>query len=131
MLDLRAGDIIKVFRKVKEGNKERTQIFEGIIISVKGMQSSSPMVTVRRIAYGTGVEITVPLYSPSIEKVERVKRAGTRKSKLYYLRKKGFKLSKLKMKELGEFVAAEEEKKYEIQDEIEKDENQDESEAQH
>jgi large subunit ribosomal protein L19 len=105
--ELKSGDIVKIHRKIKEGNKERVQIFEGIIISVKGKQSSSPMATVRRVAHGTGVEVTIPLYSPTIEKIEKVKRARTRKAKLYYLRKKGFKLSKLKMKELDQFVVEE------------------------
>lgn len=105
--DLKSGDIVKIHRKIKEGDKERIQIFEGIIVSIKGKQSSSPMVTVRRVSFGTGVEITVPLYSPAISKIEVVKRAKVRRSKLYYLREKGFRLSKLKMKELGQFVAKE------------------------
>lgn len=106
--ELRTGDIIKVHRKIKEGNKERIQVFEGIVIAIKGKQSSSPMVTVRRVSFNVGVEITVPLYSPAISKVEVVKRAKVRRSKLYYLRKKGFRMSKLKMKELDKFVAKEE-----------------------
>jgi len=111
--DLKSGDIVKIHRKIKEGDKERIQIFEGIIVSVKGKQSSSPMITVRRVSFGTGVEITVPLYSPAISKIEVVKRAKVRRSKLYYLREKGFRLSKLKMKELGQFIAEEEEPKEE------------------
>ena len=107
--DLKSGDIVKIHRKIKEGDKERVQIFEGIIVSIKGKQSSSPMVTVRRVSFGTGVEITVPLCSPAISKIEVVKSAKVRRSKLYYLREKGFRLSKLKMKELGQFVAKEEE----------------------
>ncbi|MFA5926187.1 MAG: 50S ribosomal protein L19 [Parcubacteria group bacterium] len=107
--DLRAGDIVKIHRKIKEGNKERVQVFEGIVVSIKGKQSSSPMVTVRKISFGVGIEITVPLYSPVISKIEAVKRAQTRQSKLYYLRKRDFRLSKLKMKELDKFVAKEEE----------------------
>jgi large subunit ribosomal protein L19 len=107
--DLKSGDIVKIHRKIKEGDKERIQIFEGIIVSIKGKQSSSPMATVRRVSFGTGVEITVPLASPAISKIEIVKRARVRRSKLYYLREKGFRLSKLKMKELGQFVTKEEE----------------------
>jgi len=107
MPELRSGDIVKVYRKVKEGGKERTQVFEGIVIAVKGKQSSSPMVTVRRVSSGVGVEITVPIYSPLVEKIEVVKRVKTRKSKLYYLRRKDFKLSKLKTKELDKFVTEE------------------------
>lgn len=104
---LRSGDIVKVYRKVKEGEKERTQIFEGIIISIKGKQSSSPMITVRKVSFGVGVEITVPIFSPLVEKIEVVKKTKTRQSKLYYLRRKEFKLSKLKMKELEQFVTEE------------------------
>ena len=107
MPELRSGDIVKVYRKVKEGEKERTQVFEGIVIAVKGKQSSSPMVTVRRVSSRVGVEITVPIYSPLVEKIEVVKRIKTRKSKLYYLRRKDFKLSKLKTKELDKFITKE------------------------
>ena len=110
---LKSGDIVKIHRKIKEGDKERIQIFEGIIVSVKGKQSSSPMITVRRVSFGTGVEITIPLYSPAISKIEVVKSAKVRRSKLYYLREKGFRLSKLKMKELGQFIAEEEKSKEE------------------
>jgi large subunit ribosomal protein L19 len=106
--DLQSGDIVKIHRKIKEGDKERIQIFEGIIVGIKGKQSSSPMITVRRVSFGTGVEIVIPLYSPAISKIEVVKSAKVRRSKLYYLREKGFRLSKLKMKELGKFVAKDE-----------------------
>jgi len=107
MPELRSGDIVKVYRKVKEGGKERVQVFEGIVIAIKGKQSSSPMVTVRRVSFGVGVEITVPVYSPLVEKIEVVKRVKTRKSKLYYLRRQDFKLSKLKVKELDKFITEE------------------------
>ncbi len=121
---LKSGDIVKIHRKIKEGDKERVQIFEGIIVSIKGKQSSSPMVTVRRVSFGTGVEITVPLYSPAISKIEVVKSAKVRRSKLYYLREKGFRLSKLKMKELGQFVHPKEEPKTKEKNEETKSEGQ-------
>lgn len=105
--DLKAGDIVKVHRKIKEGEKERIQIFEGIVIGVKGRQSSSPTATIRRVSFGTGVEITIPLHSPAISKIEVVKRAKVRRAKLYYLRKKGIRISKLKTKELAEFAVEE------------------------
>jgi len=107
-VDLNAGDIVKIHRKIKEGEKERVQVFEGIVISVKGKQSSSPMATIRRVSFGTGVEITVPVHSPAISKIEIVKQAKVRRAKLYYLRKKGLRISKLKTKELEKFVAEEE-----------------------
>ena len=108
--DLKAGDIVKIHRKIKEGEKERIQVFEGIVVGVKGRQSSSPTVTVRRISFGTGVEITVPLHSPAISKIEIVKQARVRRAKLYYLREKGMRISKLKTKELAKFVVEEEKK---------------------
>jgi len=106
--DLKAGDIVKIHRKIKEGEKERVQVFEGIVLGVKGKQSSSPMATVRRVSFGTGVEITVPLHSPAISKIEILKRAKVRQAKLYYLRGKGIRISKLKTKELAKFVVEEE-----------------------
>ena len=116
---IKAGDIVKIHRKIKEGDKERIQVFEGIVISVKGSQSSSPMATVRRVSFGTGVEITVPVYSPAISKIEILKNAKVRRSKLYYLRQKGMKISKLKMKELAPFVAEEEEIVMEAAEDVE------------
>ena len=107
MPEFRSGDIVKVHRKVKEGEKERTQIFEGIIISLKGKQSSSPMITVRKVSFGVGVEITIPIFSPLVEKIEVVRKAKTRQGKLYYLWRKNFKPSKVKMKKLDQFVAEE------------------------
>src|SRR5665648_202957 len=115
--DLNAGDIVKVHRKIKEGGKERVQVFEGIIVSVKGKQRSSPMATIRRVAFGIGVELTVPVLSPRIAKIEIVKQAKVRRSKLYYLRDKGIRISKLKTKELAKFVV-EEEKKPEPEKEV-------------
>lgn len=109
--EVKAGDIVKIHRKIKEGNKERIQVFEGIVIAVKGKQSSSPMITVRKVSFGVGIEITVPVFSPSISKIEVVKRAKVRRSKLYYLRRKNFKVSKLKTKELEKFIAEDEEEK--------------------
>lgn len=98
-LDLRAGDVVKVHRKIKEGEKERIQIFEGMIIAVKGGQSSSSMITVRKVSNGTGVEIVVPVHSPAIEKVELVKRAKVRRAKLYYIRDKAAKALRFKFKD--------------------------------
>ena len=107
--EIRAGDVVKIHRKIIESGKERIQVFEGIVISVKGRQSSSLMATVRRVSFGIGVEITIPLFSPTISKIEVVKSAKVRRAKLYYLRDKGIRISKLKTKELEKFVAKEEE----------------------
>lgn len=108
MPDFKAGDVVKVFRKIKEGEKERIQVFEGIIIAIKGKQSSSPMITVRKVSGGVGVELILPVFSPSIEKIELVKRAQVRRSKLYYLRDISVKKSRMKYKDLSEFIAKEE-----------------------
>lgn len=109
MPKLQSGDIVKVYRKIKEGSKERTQMFEGIIIAVKGRQSSSPMITVRKVSSGIGVELILPVYSPMIEKIELVKRAKVRRAKLYYIRKKSAKSLRMKYKDLADFAKKEEE----------------------
>lgn len=105
---LGAGDVVKVYRKIKEGEKERIQIFEGIIIAVKGNQSSSPMITVRKVSDGIGVELILPIFSSSIEKIELVKRAKVRRSKLYYLRGLTTKQSRMKYKNISDFLIKEE-----------------------
>jgi len=112
-LDFQAGDVVKVYRKIKEGDKERTQMFEGIIIATRGRQSSSPTITVRKVSNGVGVELVLPILSPNIEKIEVVKRAKVRRSKLYYLRELTAKKSRLKYKGLEEFVKPEEKKEEE------------------
>ena len=84
-LTLNIGDTVKVYNKIKEGNKERIQVFEGTIIR-KQRGGSNETFTVRRVAYGTGVEKTFPVHSPRIEKVEIVRHGKVRRAKLYYLR---------------------------------------------
>lgn len=106
--DFQAGDVVKVYRKIKEGDKERTQVFQGIIISIKGKQSSSPMITVRKVSDSFGVELILPIFSPGIEKIELIKRAKIRRSKLFYLRGLTAKKSRMKYKELAEFIPDEE-----------------------
>ena len=96
---VRVGDTVKLHLKIKEGEKERTQIFEGVVIAKKG-SGLGCTITVRKISYGVGVEKIVPLHSPLLEKIEVVKRGTVRKSKLYYLRKRvgrrALKVEKLK-----------------------------------
>ena len=113
--EMQSGDVVKVHRKIKEGEKERIQIFEGIIIAVKGRQSSSPTITVRKVSNGVGVEIIVPVYSPQIEKIEMVKRAKVRRAKLYYIREKTAKALRLKYKDLSEFGKIEEKKEASVE----------------
>lgn len=97
----RAGDVVKVFRKIIEGGKERTQVFEGMVIAVKGNQSSSSMITVRKVSNGVGVEIVIPVQSPTIEKIELVKRAKVRQAKLYFVRERSAKSLKMKYTDLS------------------------------
>ena len=94
-LTLNVGDTVKVYNKIKEGNKERTQVFEGTIIR-KQRGGSNETFTVRRVAYGTGVEKTFPVHSPRVEKVEIVRRGKIRRSKLYYLRDRVGKATRVK-----------------------------------
>lgn len=86
--DIQTGDTIRIHRKITEEGKERVQVFEGLVIAKKGGQSSSPMITVRKSSFGVGVELILPLYSPTIEKIDLIKRAKTRRSKLYFVRNK-------------------------------------------
>lgn len=85
IVDFNTGDTVKVHVKVKEGNRERIQVFEGIVIKRQGGGISETF-TVRRISYGVGVERTFPLHSPKIEKLEVVRRGKVRRARLYYLR---------------------------------------------
>ncbi len=84
--DFRSGDTVKVHQKVKEGDKERTQIFEGLVIARKHGKGTDATFTVRKVTAGVGVEKTYPLHSPWIEKVEVVRRTKARRSKLYFVR---------------------------------------------
>src|SRR3989344_3730752 len=94
--EFKAGDMAKVYQKIKEGEKERIQIFEGIVLARKHGKGASASFTVRKIAAGVGVEKTYPLHSPLIEKIEVMKRTKTRRSKLYYVRTAKGKRAKMK-----------------------------------
>ena len=94
---LKVGDTVKVHVKIKEGNRERIQIFEGIIIKKQGGGLNETF-TVRRISYGVGVEKTFLLHAPSTEKVEVVRVGKARRAKLYYLRDRVGKAAKTKEK---------------------------------
>lgn len=83
--DFRPGDTVRVHAKVVEGNRERIQIFEGVVISRKG-QGISEMYTVRKISGGVGVERTFPIHTPRVDKIEVVRYGKVRRAKLYYLR---------------------------------------------
>ncbi|KXG79014.1 50S ribosomal protein L19 [Thermotalea metallivorans] len=91
------GDTVKVHLKVKEGNRERIQVFEGVVLKRQngGLRETF---TVRRISYGVGVERTLPLHSPKIEKIEVVRKGKVRRAKLNYLRERTGKAAKVKEK---------------------------------
>lgn len=91
------GDTVKVHYRVKEGTRERIQIFEGTVIKRQGGGARETF-TVRRISYGVGVERTFPLHSPRIEKMEVTRKGKVRRSKLYYLRGRQGKAAKVKEK---------------------------------
>ena len=95
--ELKIGDTVKVHAKIKEGNRERIQIFEGTIIAMKH-SGINKTVTVRRISYGVGVEKTLPVHSPNIAKFEVVRHGKVRRAKLYYLRDRVGKAAKVQEK---------------------------------
>ncbi|MBN1381934.1 MAG: 50S ribosomal protein L19 [Deltaproteobacteria bacterium] len=83
--DFKSGDTVKVYVRIVEGQKERIQAFEGVVIRKKRGQSRSTF-TVRKISYGVGVERTFPMHSPVIDRIEVISRGKVRRSRLYYLR---------------------------------------------
>jgi large subunit ribosomal protein L19 len=91
------GDFIKVHVKVKEGNRERLQVFEGTVIGKKGAGLKETF-SVRRISYGVGVERIFPVHSPKIDHIEIVRKGKVRRAKLYYLRDRVGKAAKVKTK---------------------------------
>ncbi|WP_227766684.1 50S ribosomal protein L19 [Zhaonella formicivorans] len=93
--DFQPGDTVRVHVKVVEGDKERIQAFEGIVIAKKGGGLTENF-TVRRVSYGVGVERTFPLHSPRIDKIEVLRRGKVRRAKLYYLRERTGKAARIK-----------------------------------
>jgi large subunit ribosomal protein L19 len=94
--DLRTGYTVKVHQKIKEGDKERIQIFEGLIIAVSGEAGPNRTITVRKVVSGVGVEKIFPVHSSTIEKIEITKIAKIRRAKLYYMRDRSGKSARLK-----------------------------------
>jgi large subunit ribosomal protein L19 len=92
---LNPGDMVKVSTKIVEGEKERIQIFQGVVLKTKE-GGAGPVLTVRRVTYGIGVERTFPLYSPRVEKVEVVRHGKTRRARLFYLRGLSARASRIK-----------------------------------
>lgn len=94
-LNFKVGDTVRVHYRIKEGNKERIQLYEGIVISIQN-KASNRSFTVRRISYDVGVERVFPLYTPTIEKIEKVRSSKVKRAKLYFLREKVGKQGRLK-----------------------------------
>lgn len=93
--DFRPGDTIKVHLKIVEGTRERIQVFEGVVIKRQNGGISETF-TVRKLSYGVGVERTIPLHSPRIDKIEVVRKGKVRRAKLYYLRSRRGKAARIK-----------------------------------
>jgi large subunit ribosomal protein L19 len=96
--DFNIGDTVRVFVKVVEGDKERIQPFEGVVIARRG-GSTRETFMVRKVSFGIGVERIFPLYAPAIDKIEVLKRGRVRRAKLYYIRSKKGKAAKIKERE--------------------------------
>jgi large subunit ribosomal protein L19 len=95
IVDVRSGDTVKVHQKIKEGEKFRVQIFEGVVINVNRKESHTARITVRKVASGIGVEKSFLLHSPLVEKVEVVRRSSVRRNNLTYLRERSGKGARL------------------------------------
>jgi large subunit ribosomal protein L19 len=94
---LRIGDTVKVHVKIREGDKERIQVFEGVVIRVHRAKMGATL-TVRKVSYGVGVERIFPIHSPQIEKIDVLRRGRVRRSRLYYLRKRVGKAARIREK---------------------------------
>lgn len=125
-LDLRAGYTVRVWQKIQEKGKTRLQAFEGLVIARKHGKEAGGTFTVRRIVGGIGVEKILPIYSPNIDKIEVLKKARVRRSKLYYVREKAAKEVRRQMRNLfttkaeaDEVLGAEEETEVKSKPEVE------------
>jgi len=94
-LAVKPGATVRVYQRIKEGDKERTQVFEGVVLARKHGKSISATVTVRKIVEGVGVERVFPLHAPTIEKMEVVRQGKVRRAKLYYLRERSRKAARM------------------------------------
>ena len=96
IVDVRSGDTVRVSQRIKEGNKERVQVFEGVVIRTDNKDSHTSRITVRKIASGVGVEKSFLVHSPLVEKIEIVRRAKVRRKFLSFLRERSGKSARLK-----------------------------------
>lgn len=100
---LNPGDTVRVSTKIVEGEKERIQVFQGVVLKIK-QGGAGPVLTVRRVTYGIGVERTFPLYSPRVEKVEVARHGKTRRARLFYLRGLSAKASRIKERRIEQLA---------------------------
>ena len=114
--DIRPGQTITVFQKIKEGNKERIQPYKGLVIARKHGKGINATITVRRVSGGIGVERIFPIHSPTIEKIEITGQTKVRRAKLYYLRGRTGRKARLRKKEGFEIALAPEKSPVEIEE---------------
>ena len=117
VVDVRSGDTVKVTQKIKEGNKFRSQVFEGVVIRTDRKDSHTARITVRKIASGVGVEKSFLIHSPLVEKIEVTKRAKVRRKNLTYLRERSGKSARLTSKDFDR-AAVNELPKEEVKEEV-------------
>lgn len=103
---MRAGDSVRVHTKIREGDKERIQVFEGVVIAYRKGQPGCSMFTVRKVSYGVGVERMFPVHSPRIDHIEVLGHGEVRRARLYYLRDLQGKAARLRQEEGGVESAA-------------------------
>lgn len=94
--EIRSGDMVKVYQKIKDKDKERVQVFEGQVLFIKHGKEIGATITVRKVVSGIGIEKTFPVHSPLIEKIEVVKKLRARRAKLYYIREAKGRKARLK-----------------------------------
>jgi large subunit ribosomal protein L19 len=104
---IKSGDTVRIHQKIKEGDKERIQVFEGLVLARKHGKEAGATITVRKVISGIGVERIIPLHSPTLQKIEIVKSGKVRRAKLYYLRRLKGKKARLKKKEFAEVISEE------------------------
>jgi len=104
---IKSGDTVRISQKIKEGDKERIQVFEGLVLARKHGKEAGATITVRKIISGIGVERIIPLHSPTLQKIEIIKSGKVRRAKLYYLRRLKGKKAKLRKKGVAEVISEE------------------------
>ena len=102
---IKSGDTVRISQKIKEGDKERSQVFEGLVLARKHGKEAGATITVRKIISGIGVERIIPLHSPTLQKIEIIKSGKVRRAKLYYLRRLKGKKARLRKKGFAEVAS--------------------------